>query len=145
MSNFDNPYAAPRAGAVEDVEARRADGDGAIWVDASKRARLANFLIDSTVVVVLQILLSTNDPMADWLIAVLVSTTYYSVTEGLLGRSPAKFLTKTRVISIHGGPPTFGAAVLRSAIRLIPFEPVSFLAGEGWHDRASKTRVVRAI
>ena len=150
MSNFDNPYAPPAAPAPTTTDeegplaaARRAERRGGL--DASKGMRFANFLIDSTVLAVLQLALSAHDPLLDWFIAVAVSLAYYTFTEGYFGRTPAKFLTKTRVISIDGGPPTFGAVFKRSLFRMIPFEPISFLAGEGWHDRASKTRVVRAI
>ena len=150
MSNFDNPYAPPGAPPPTTAgeegplsAARRGERRGGL--DASKGTRFANFLIDSVILAVLQLALSVHDPVADWFIAVAVSLAYYTLTEGFFGRTPAKFLTKTRVISIDGGPPPFGAVFKRSLFRMIPFEAVSFLAGEGWHDRASKTRVVRAI
>jgi hypothetical protein len=48
-------------------------------------------------------------------------------------------------VSVDGGIPTRGQIVKRSLIRLIPFEPFSFLFRKqaiGWHDKWSDTRVV---
>jgi uncharacterized RDD family membrane protein YckC len=149
VENLDNPYAPPRA--ATDVEeairaARAARGADKLWVDASKGRRLANLVIDIVILDVALIPLTGKGiAPVDWLINYAVMFAYYALTEGFLGRTPAKFLTRTRVISIRGGPPTFAAVLLRSLVRLAPFEPFSFLGGEGWHDRASRTRVVRAI
>lgn len=67
---------------------------------------------------------------------------YYFITESLWGKSPAKFLTKTRVVDIGGGDADWMAIIGRSFCRVIPFEPVSFLLGKDWHDTLSNTRVV---
>jgi uncharacterized RDD family membrane protein YckC len=71
---------------------------------------------------------------------------YYLFTEAIWGRSLAKLITRTKVISQNNEKITFGQALGRSLVRLVPFEPFSFLGGNGtprgWHDSWSKTKVV---
>ena len=69
---------------------------------------------------------------------------YFFISESLTGRTLAKALTKTRVVTAERGPPTAGSIALRSLCRMIPFEQLSFLGGTsiGWHDKFSNTRVV---
>lgn len=71
---------------------------------------------------------------------------YYSSFEVLTGRTIGKFITKTKVVDENGNSPDFGAIIIRSLCRFIPFEQFSFLGdtGTGWHDKISKTRVVNA-
>ena len=70
---------------------------------------------------------------------------YYALFEIIFEKTPGKFLTKTRVVNLQGGKAEMGDILLRSLIRYIPFEPFSFLGDSaiGWHDKWSKTRVVR--
>ncbi len=76
--------------------------------------------------------------MAFWLIA------YYTAFETLFGKSPAKFITRTKVVMTNGRRPSLRAVLLRTVCRFIPFEALSFLraAPVGWHDQLSSTRVV---
>jgi uncharacterized RDD family membrane protein YckC len=69
---------------------------------------------------------------------------YYMFTEGLFGRSLAKFITGTIVVDENGIKPDFVGVLKRSLSRLIPFEAFSFLgsSGRGWHDSLSDTYVV---
>lgn len=70
---------------------------------------------------------------------------YYIIFEYFWGKTPGKFLTKTRVVNAAGKQPGFWNIVGRSLCRFIPFEPFSFLSGArplGWHDSISKTYVV---
>ena len=68
---------------------------------------------------------------------------YYLGFETLFGKTPAKWLTRTRVITNAGNRPTFGHIFKRTLVRFVPFEGLSFLGrGRGWHDRWSRTRVV---
>lgn len=68
----------------------------------------------------------------------------YAFSEFMWQRTPAKFLTKSIVIDEYGNKPELRAIILRSFIRLVPFEPFSSLGetSSGWHDRWSKTWVV---
>lgn len=73
---------------------------------------------------------------------------YYTLFEGLLGKTPGKLITRTRVVNSNEQPISMGQAFGRSLLRLIPFEPLSFLGSEqprGWHDRLSNTRVVKDL
>lgn len=65
--------------------------------------------------------------------------------EAILQRTPGKFLTKSLVIDEYGDKPDFGTILLRSVIRIIPFEAFSCLDeySHGWHDKWSKTWVVK--
>jgi uncharacterized RDD family membrane protein YckC len=75
----------------------------------------------------------------------LVSIMYYGLFESFLQRTPGKFITGTRVIRFDGTLPTEWNILLRSLLRFIPFEALSFLGPVpfGLHDSLSKTFVVR--
>jgi len=78
------------------------------------------------------------------LIAIVIMFIYYTLTEGIFGRSFAKFITGTVVVDEYGEKPTFSDIFKRTLCRLIPFEAFSFLgsSGRGWHDSISDTYVV---
>lgn len=70
---------------------------------------------------------------------------YYVLMEAVFGATLAKFITKTRVVSVDGGKAGFGKILGRSLARMIPFDPLSYLFGDkrvGWHDSLSGTRVI---
>src|SRR5688572_16519183 len=68
---------------------------------------------------------------------------YYFLFELFANRTPAKFITTTIVLNRSGGKPSLQQILVRSLIRLIPFEWLSFLFSEvGWHDSISGTIVV---
>lgn len=68
---------------------------------------------------------------------------YYTLLETLFkGKTLGKFLTRTRAIRLDGSELTFKDAFLRSACRLIPFEPFTGF-GIPWHDSITNTWVVR--
>ncbi len=68
---------------------------------------------------------------------------YYLFFEGLWGRTPAKLILGTKVTDLKGQPATFGAIVKRTLARLVPFEAFTFFGDRGFHDKASRTQVVR--
>ena len=82
-----------------------------------------------------------NNP---FVLSSLVYWSYYTAFEGLLQRSPAKFITKTIVVNWDGTKPKFGTICIRSLSRLIPFEEITFLRKNQWglHDLISKTSVI---
>lgn len=57
----------------------------------------------------------------------LLITFYYVFFETLYQKTPAKFLTKTKVIMANGQKPDFNHIFGRTLSRFIPFEPLSFL------------------
>lgn len=108
---------------------------------ASTWRRLFNYVVDQVVVTVLLAALLRGEHTILW--SLLVVFLYYFVTEALFHRSPAKLLTGTRVVTQDNQDPTVGQIALRTLIRFVPFDPVSLRAGTWWHDRWSKTRVIR--
>lgn len=92
-------------------------------------------------------LVSRNSTMnlllLSYLIAIFNYIIYYTLCEKLLkGQTLGKLITKTRAVRSDGEDLTFKDALLRSLIRLIPFEPFSGF-GVPWHDAWTKTMVVK--
>lgn len=133
---------------------------------ASKGARFVNSLLDG---IFLQIayyaivfifgvfsLLTTNGETIDseaiendaainfyfLLVYFLLHFGYFILMEYYLGKTLGKYITGTSVISIDGNRPTIGQIVGRTFSRLVPFEALSFLGENGWHDSWSDTRVI---
>ena len=132
-----------------------------VYAEAEKSKRFANYLLDTIGYYVfaliigfflglLELALDTtiisfeDNPLIDYVFGFLIILIYFSISEFYLnGKSPAKYLTKTRVVSLDGTSLTFKQILGRSFSRLIPFEPFSFLGdGKGWHDSISQTMVV---
>ncbi|UTX46605.1 RDD family protein [Chryseobacterium sp. MA9] len=68
---------------------------------------------------------------------------YYFLMENYLdGRTVAKYITGTKVISTDGTKPTTQQIIYRSLSRIVPFDGLSFLGVNGWHDSWSYTRVI---
>ncbi len=86
-----------------------------------------------------------NMMVLSFIVSILFQVLAYTVMEhNLQGRSIAKFMTRTKVLSEDHTTPTFRQIHIRSWCRLIPFEAFSFLGKKptGWHDTISKTIVV---
>ena len=60
------------------------------------------------------------------------------------GYTVGKLITGTRAIREDGKELTFKNAILRSLSRMVPFEPFSAFGGSPWHDRWTKTRVIKS-
>ncbi len=73
-----------------------------------------------------------------------IMLSYWVLFEYFFGKTPAKFLTRTKVVTRTGGRPTFWTILARTLCRFIPLEPFSFFGAKpiGWHDSISKTLVV---
>jgi len=145
MGDLTNPYSAPRA--EEPAFERLAYGDG--LADASQGQRFANLLIDyfcyfAVCFVLGAVLGLVGQADIAGFISWPVMIGYYVFFEGVIGATPGKMVTRTRVVALDGGKPSFGQVFGRTLCRFVPFEAFSFLGnGSGWHDRWSKTRVVR--
>jgi len=85
-----------------------------------------------------------SNKLLEYLIASIAIMIYYTSFEAVTGRSIAKYITKTKVVTETGEKPTFKAIFIRSLCRFIPFEAFSFLFndGTGWHDTISNTKVI---
>jgi uncharacterized RDD family membrane protein YckC len=141
------------------------EGDAAFayLVPASKWGRTVNRLIDcltgilifSPIVLMigqidrkfgflLSIVILIGERGTLYLLIFICATFYYFFSEWLLGGSPAKFFTGTRVTSETGNSVPAGSVAVRTLSRFIPFDALSFIfSQEGWHDSISKTKVVK--
>jgi len=123
---------------------------------ANAGKRLTNFIVDRIGVYVFLFVLimlfdsslndnvnTTSDAIGGFLILVGIPS-YWLLPEYFWGKSFAKFITGTKVVSATGDRPGFLSLLGRTAARFIPFEPFSFLGGKptGWHDSLSGTLVV---
>lgn len=59
------------------------------------------------------------------------------------GRSLGKLITGTVAVKTDGSPLSFRDYFLRNLSRAIPFDFLSFLGQNGWHDTVTDTRVVK--
>lgn len=87
-------------------------------------------------------------PWFVYLYALATYVAYYLLMEGLFGFTIGKLVTGTRVVDEQGGRPTWRQVLIRTAMRFVPFEPLSAFGEKGseprpWHDTVAKTRVVR--
>ncbi len=79
----------------------------------------------------------------EFLLGIVIVAAYYLFFEGLWGRTPGKFVTGTRVTDLQGRPAKFGDILKRTLARMVPFEALTFFGKTGFHDKASRTQVVR--
>lgn len=131
------------------------------YTDATKSVRFANVIIDGVVVSIVYSILGrilvpnygSSDPevmMAALpmtaLVNVVVYFAYYIGMEVSGGKTVGKYVTGTQVMTEDGELPSAGTVVIRTLCRIIPFEAFSFFGStpRGWHDKLSKTRVVKA-
>ena len=85
-----------------------------------------------------------GNKLLQYLVSFIVSMIYYTSFEAVTGKSIAKYITKTKVVTEIGEKPNFKVIVVRSLCRFIPLEALSFLFndGSGWHDTISNTKVI---
>lgn len=87
--------------------------------------------------------MSSLSRVTDILITSLVYFTYTLLIEYFTkGRSIGKYITGSKVICIDGTEPTFNDYLIRNISRIVPFDMLSFLGENGWHDKWSETRVI---
>lgn len=151
--NLDDPSAA--GAGLEYVSDRVAD----------KWKRLATYFIDYFLLNIFFQILSAFIPQPDYtevinpndvfpvlmsylgqllIISSIVSFLYYALMEIYVGKTIGKMALKTKVVTLDGEKPTNIQILGRTLARFIPFEPFSFLGGQGigWHDTLSGTRVI---
>ena len=115
--------------------------------DLSNGLRIANFIIDLFVLNAVAIVLAVFD---DWssvtlteLLLVSLFPAYYIISEYYFQQTIGKFFTQSIVINEYGDKPDFKTIVVRTFIRIVPFEPLSFLGEKrGWHDKWTNTYVI---
>ena len=117
--------------------------------------RFANFIVDIIIFRIAAIFLLipfvntdfvqdiARNKGADWLLGICLLFLYYFVFESAFQRTPAKFITGTKVIMQDGSKPSAVTIAKRTLSRFVPFEPLSGSKGTWWHDRWTKTMVVK--
>lgn len=123
-------------------------------VPTSQGKRFMNYILDYIFILICYVILyalfdtssgtSTGEEGGDSFLIYLFYLIYYVFFEGIWQKTPAKLLTRTKVITKEGEKPTLGVIIIRSLCRLIPFDNFSYLSTNpvGWHDSISKTLVV---
>lgn len=132
---------------------------------ASHGQRLANFILDYIIRIILALIIGSVfgifcvlidkpellEPLAnmgklmEYVVGLVILIFYYGLTGILFKRSIAKFITKTIVVFEDGSIPDNATFFKRAFCRLIPFEAFSFFGtpSRGWHDSITDTYVVR--
>jgi len=109
--------------------------------------RLVNLIIDLSVCKALQFVLIKYEildptPLMGLLVLFWLPI-YYTISEYFFQQTIGKFFTNSIVVDEYGDRPDFKTIVVRSVIRIIPFEPFSFLGNDrGWHDAWTDTYVI---
>ena len=121
------------------------------FIPTTRLKRFSNFILDIIILDIFRVILgitglyfSTNE----WFLGIVISVSYYVIFESVWSKTPAKFITKTKVITEYGEKPNFKNIFIRTLVRFVPFEAFSFLSPErprGWHDRWSKTIIIDDI
>ncbi len=120
--------------------------------------RIVNLMIDSFLIYIIAttipifLFVNLSEPTMQQtfivgLLQILLGALYYMLFESLWQRTPGKFVTRTKVMMLDGSKPSFTTVLLRTVIRWVPFEALSFVGHAypmGWHDRWSQTAVVPA-
>jgi len=108
--------------------------------------RLSNKVIDEIIIIFIFLVLCLFPIHESIWHFVFITFSYYLIFEALWQRTPAKFITGTKVILANGEQPKWKIIAMRTLIRFIPFDWLSFLGEDvyGWHDRWTKTYVVKA-
>ena len=131
---------------------------------ANKGLRFLNFIIDYVSIILFTMLffgfiaiviviinpesdiiyqLENINPLIDRVITVFFYVLLIFLSEFLTkGRSLGKFITGTKVVMIDGSTPTTKDYFMRSICRIIPFDVLTFLGENGWHDKISNTTIV---
>ncbi|KMQ71633.1 RDD family protein [Chryseobacterium koreense] len=82
--------------------------------------------------------------LVDRVLTMIVYAVLMFLTEwGTNGRSVGKYITGTKVVKADDSPLTAMDLLKRSFSRIVPFDALSFLGKNGWHDSWSDTRVVK--
>ncbi|MCB9202917.1 MAG: RDD family protein [Flavobacteriales bacterium] len=87
--------------------------------------------------------LDNVNPLLDRILTATFYIIYIFLVEYLTkGRSLGKLITGTMVVTTDAEIPSATTFLKRNVMRLIPFDQLSFLRINGWHDSLSNTRVV---
>lgn len=117
----------------------------------SSGIRFLNFLIDLLVCLFIIFVLAyslnvlvNKHMLFGSFIVIATYILYYVILEMRFQRTLGKMLTKTKVVTINEEVPSSTDIIIRSVVRVIPFDHFTFLLmRNGLHDRLSNTKVVK--
>lgn len=133
---------------------------------ATKWQRLANFIIDRIIFTSSFFIIGSLGVIIDTILGIQYFTELFSNFAGInkaldilitailyflytflleyftKGRTIGKYITGTKVMTTDGQVPTAYEFFIRNISRLVPFDILSFLGENGWHDSWSDTRVI---
>jgi uncharacterized RDD family membrane protein YckC len=118
---------------------------------AKPELRLANFIIDTSIISGIYIYLNSNYQITQEpglsrtnVLGLIVFIIYYSLCEWLFGKTMGKFITKTSVLNDNGTKLNFSRALIKSVMRLIPLVQWTYVGkiSHGWPDRFTNTMVI---
>lgn len=142
----ENPYRAPASSPAIDANNYQVATSGwrllNMWIDMAGFYALAFVFGMLTYATGQQHII---EGMSDFLLGMILYLLYYVPQEALGGVTLGKLITRTRVVREDGRPITLRDALVRTLVRLIPFEAFSFLSESrprGWHDSWAKTKVI---
>ena len=110
-----------------------------------KGIRAVNYLIDIICVALISILIFMVFPEINYSFSFYtIVFVYYSVMEISMQQTLGKMFTKTIVVNKYGQKPHFTLILMRSFLRLMPWDALSYLFGteQGFHDKLSLTKLV---
>lgn len=112
----------------------------------NKGIRVINFLIDVMIIgIITGILIHIFRISIDFNILLYTCYfVYYVVLESINGQTIAKLITRTMVVSIDNTKASVFKIIMRTILRLYPFDSMSYLFGfeNGAHDMFSKTKLI---
>ena len=110
---------------------------------ASEGKRFINFILDYILILIVSFVVAAFFGSTNTLLMLFVVLLYYFVFETSIQKTPAKFITRTKVVRPDGSKPDVASIAKRTLIRFIPLEPLFPKEGKWWHDRWSGTQVIR--
>ena len=110
---------------------------------ASEGKRFINFILDYILILILSFVVAGFFGSTNTLLILLVVFMYYFAFEAGIQKTPAKFVTRTKVVMLDGSKPDIASIAKRTLIRFIPLEPLFPKERKWWHDRWSNTQVIR--
>lgn len=110
-------------------------------VETNKGIRIINFLIDLIMVSIISVILETIFKFGFFYLVYLV---YYFTFEFFSGQTVGKMITRTKVVDNNQNKPSVKKLIIRTILRLNPFDSLSYLFGQslGSHDLISKTKLI---
>ncbi|MCB0398712.1 MAG: RDD family protein [Winogradskyella sp.] len=112
-----------------------------------KATRLTNFIIDIFLITIITIVIDIililfNIYFTSFYFVMFL---YYFILETYSGQTIGKRFTHTEVVNRNGTKPNFLKILMRTVLRLIPINYLSYLFGseEGFHDKLSLTKLVK--